>query len=1034
MRRGKVKKPSALVLESQLALNRYVCACFGFETTRDLLAEFKELRDETPGDSWHPVLNRIAERAHVKINPDTLRRYGVNILAHSERLKIGAGHSRNWKPHQYAALLLAEFYLHSWFEDADELRRKLNLFKSASADGSIRHLPDYETDDLSTLAFQSATGSGKTLIMHAHLLQYRHYAKQFGRAIDNIYLVTPDADMSAQHLRELRQSRIAARLFQKDAGAGLAATQPVQIIDIHKLGDQTKDVVVDVRELGTRNLVLVDEGHLGKAGDEAVTRQRRGKLAAEGFTLEYSATFNQIVEKEELLSHYSKCLLFDYSYRHFYRDGYGKDHSVANLADGLQDANQRAYQVGAMLVFYQQMKVHRQLGRYWADYNVTRPLWVMLGHTVTTATGKLSVKGRTDIIEIIRFLHWVLESRDEVEAEIESVLAGKAGLLSDTATSDWFAERLNWLNSQALAPAALYDDLCDHLFHGSGSLHVVYLTQGRGELHLKNSVNGEVFGVINVGAPAEVHKLLKEGDAGIDAYTHRDAGFADRLFSKVDAPDSPVNILIGARKFIAGWNSWRVSTMTLLNVGVSQGPQIIQMFGRGVRLKGLGLSLKRHRQLDAPPPEHSEELGLLETLNIFGLRADYMKKFKEMLGKEQIQPDMELFKIPVKTQLPDNVRLPMLRTKSGAAFETDGDRVKLSLANYQRSAKLDLYSKMQTVGEIDETLEDRAKQPYRFDAVVSLFDKPRIYRSLLAFKQERKMHNLELDAGFVDQLIGNNDWYQVYAPATAVRLGSMADVRTQENRFIDLACKLIEANWKNGVWNWEKENKEVGELQSDDGSLIKEYTIAVETEFLKVSESRQEVWRTLVDDIGELCEKMEERKVASLGLEIMVPSRHAYIPVIYQHDKSPVTVQPLPLNKGEKQTVEELMALVGKPPITDFELYLMRNASRSGTGFYGKDAYYPDFICWLIGQDETHMIFLDPKGLVHGDHQAKIDLHHSIKDIEPQLNRSDLRLHSCILSVSEDMPANHNDGVYRLRENGDCLSQVLKDVLNNRRE
>ena len=1024
---SKNKRPSVLVLESQLALNRYVCACFGFETTQDLLAEFKDLRDETPGDTWHPVLNRIAERAGITLDPSTLRQYGVNIRAHSEQLRIGAGHLRNWKPHQYIALLLAEFYLHCWFEDTDELCRKLNLFKNVG--DSIRHLPDYATGDLATLAFQSATGSGKTLIMHAHLLQYRHYAKRYGRTIDNIYLVTPDADMSVQHLRELRQSRIAAGLFRKDASTGFAGLQPVQIIDIHKLGDQTKDVVVDVRELGTRNLVLVDEGHLGKAGTEAVTRQRRGKLAADGFTLEYSATFNQIVEKEELLSHYSKCLLFDYSYRHFYRDGYGKDHSVANLAAGLQDANQRAYQVGAMLAFYQQTKVYEQLGRNWADYNITRPLWVMLGHTVTTAMGKLSVKGRTDIIEIIRFLHWVLDRREEVEARIAAVLSGDAGLLADTG-GDWFAERLRWLKTQALTPVEMYDDLCQKLFHGVGSLHVVYLTQGQGELHLKSSENGEVFGVINVGAPAEVHKLLKEGDVGIDAYTHREAGFAERLFSNVDAPDSPVNILIGARKFIAGWNSWRVSTMTLLNVGVGQGPQIIQMFGRGVRLKGLGFSLKRHKQLDTPPPEHSPELGLLETLNIFGLRADYMKKFKEMLGKEQIGSDMELLQIPVKSQLPGDIRLPMLRTKSGAAFETDGDSVKLSLANYRRSVKLDLYSKMQTVGGGEEASEDPDKRRCRFDDHIALFDKSRIYRSLLAFKQRRKMHNLELDAGFVDQLIDNNDWYELLAPPAAVRLRSMADVRTQENRFIDLACKLIEANWKNGVWDWEKANKEIEELQPADASLIKEYTVAVESEFLKVSEGRQADWRTLVDDIDDLCEKMESHKLASLGLEILTPSRHAYIPVIYQHENSPVTVKPLPLNKGEKQTVEQLTALIGKPPITDFELYLLRNASRSGTGFYGKDAYYPDFICWLIGKDETHMIFLDPKGLVHGDNQAKIELHKSIKDIEQHLDRPEMRLHSYILSVSEDVQTNHEEGVYRLEANGDALKQVLEDVLS----
>ena len=117
------------------------------------------------------------------------------------------------------------------------------------------------------------------------------------------------------------------------------------------------------------------------------------------------------------------------------------------------------------------------------------------------------------------------------------------------------------------------------------------------------------------------------------------------------------------------------------------------------------------------------------------------------------------------------------------------------------------------------------------------------------------MHNLDLSFGFLDQLMGNNDWYQMYAPESAVQLRSISDVKTQENRFIDLACRLIEANWKIGVWNWEKENKEIVELKSDDASIIKEYTVAVETEFLKVSESRQEEWWTLVDDIDELCEK-----------------------------------------------------------------------------------------------------------------------------------------------------------------------------------
>ena len=77
-------------------------------------------------------------------------------------------------------------------------------------------MPDYEPDDLRTLAFQSATGSGKTLLMHAHILQYRHYLRRAGGRLNNVVLVTPNEQMSAQHERELRESGLAARLFIRE--------------------------------------------------------------------------------------------------------------------------------------------------------------------------------------------------------------------------------------------------------------------------------------------------------------------------------------------------------------------------------------------------------------------------------------------------------------------------------------------------------------------------------------------------------------------------------------------------------------------------------------------------------------------------------------------------------------------------------------------------------------------------------------------------------------------------------------------------
>ena len=45
------------------------------------------------------------------------------------------------------------------------------------------------------------------------------------------------------------------------------------------------------------------------------------------FTFEYSATFGQIITNRtaDLLNEYGKTIIFDYSYRYFYSDGYGKD-------------------------------------------------------------------------------------------------------------------------------------------------------------------------------------------------------------------------------------------------------------------------------------------------------------------------------------------------------------------------------------------------------------------------------------------------------------------------------------------------------------------------------------------------------------------------------------------------------------------------------------------------------------------------------------------------------------------------------------
>ena len=96
-----------------------------------------------------------------------------------------------------------------------------------------------------------------------------------------------------------------------------------------------------------------------------------------------------------------------------------------------------------------------------------------------------------------------------------------------------------------------------------------------------------------------------------------------------------MHLLIVSKKFTEGWSSWRVSTMGLMNVGKGEGAQIIQLFGRGVRLKGHNLSLKRSGKTQLPVDvERPKHIDVLETLGIFGIQADYMAQFRDFLDEE----------------------------------------------------------------------------------------------------------------------------------------------------------------------------------------------------------------------------------------------------------------------------------------------------------------------------------------------------------------------------------------------------------------
>ena len=336
------------------------------------------------------------------ISENDLRRYDLNIVKHwqqiTEHRNNAEGHILKLKYFQYLSLLFTEIYLDFYFNRPNELLNQLNeqLVLLKENDNAFPDFDLYELSDLNKLAFWNATGSGKTLLMHVNILQYQHYQKNKDLTV---FVITPNEGLSEQHLVEFTASSLPATLFDKNKpfqGTGLF--NDIQIMDINKLADKDGELTVAVdRFLDLNKLVLVDEGHRGSSGDQWIAR--RQKLIGDGFAFEYSATFGQavkdgktvkdclfdvqkkigkangiskktdvqkiptsFVDKQEakqkaVFETYAKCVLFDYSYKFFYADGYGKEFSILNMKAedyGVAD-NDRKYIVASLLSFYQQL-------------------------------------------------------------------------------------------------------------------------------------------------------------------------------------------------------------------------------------------------------------------------------------------------------------------------------------------------------------------------------------------------------------------------------------------------------------------------------------------------------------------------------------------------------------------------------------------------------------------------------------------------------------------------------------------------------
>lgn len=973
------------LLQNRLPLFRFFCAQLGaadgFKTLRGWLKDVRQ----GYGDDGHSFFHdTLAAQAGLHLPPDTLAAYDLRIKGYVERLNSGRSPHVQLLYFQWLAALFSEWFLDRYFGDAEALRAELNRWLNDNL--HVAQGVHFEPDDLTKVAFWMATGSGKTLLLHINLWQAQHYAARAGRRFDNVLLVTPNEGLSRQHLEELAKSGIPARRYGESAGGLFGVEQPVTVIEITKLTENKRGggLSVDVEAFGPNNLLFVDEGHRGASGE--TWRALRARVAERGFTFEYSATFGQIVngaspdeKRRVLLEEYSRAILFDYSYPHFYEDGYGKDYWVLNVRDETDTFNEWML-LANLLAFFEQVLVFAEHGEALRPYAIERPLWVFVGHSVTGGKTREDQVSLTDVEQIVAFFDKFLRQPTTWAKRLEKLLGGQSGL-RDAHNEDLFQARFGYVRQKGWSDEKLYQRIVRDVFHGRAgeTLRAATLKAGQGEIGLRVGMEQPYFGVINIGDVPGLMKLLEAGRITCE----EDTVHPTSLFDEINAPHSPVNVLIGARKFMEGWDSFRVASMGLMNIGRGEGSQIIQLFGRGVRLHGKGQSLKRSSALEAgaaPKP-----LRLLETLNIFGVRANYMQRFREELQKEGIEIDLEVVEVPIRRQEEFLKRgLQVLRLPEGADFTRsqsvvaepcDSVRVTLDLR-----PRVQLIASDSDAGQAERAGgEDRAAELRRLAA---LFEWERLYLDALEFKRVAGMANLAFTPASLRRIFEQGR-FELYCTQDQLGVNGLGDLRKAEEIAAAVLRKYLAKLHSQASQAWEQANLRLGDLTGDDPNVNwRRYEVRAKREFA-------EAIRALVKEANKL---YQEDWVQFPRIKF---DRHLYEPLLAYDERERYDSTPPALNEGETRFVRDLREWLQRHPeaVAGKEVFLLRNLSRGyGLSFFSPkdgEAFYPDFILWVLEKKHQTIVFIDPHGLgrARGLSDPKIQLHRRLVEMQPALQK-----------------------------------------------
>jgi type III restriction enzyme len=817
---------------------------------------------------------------------------------------------------------------------------------------------------INRLGFWMATGSGKTLVIVKLIELLWRLARLEEIPGHNILVLTHRDDLLGQlrsHVDEFNAARHGLHIRLEELrnysqvrrfGGSLFRHNEVTVFTYRSdnLSDVQKEKIVNYRNYDNdgRWYVLLDEAHKGDK-EESKRQHIYSILARNGFLFNFSATFTD--ERDQVTTAY------DFNLARFIQAGYGKHISILtqeNRAfrpdeDYSDEEKQKVVLKALLLLTYAQRSYGRLPGGWYH-----RPLLLTLVNSVNVKDSDLKLFFR----QLARIGKGQI-SQDvwqQVKEELRLELASRPELLF---------ERQRFLLDEELFQSLQIGDLLACVFNvdagaaaaaaGGGEIEALVRPSNRQEIALSLKAADRPFALIKIG---DISGWLKEELSG---YTVVEGYGNDSFFQRLNADDSPINILLGSRSFYEGWDSNRPNVITFINIGVGLDARkfILQAVGRGVRVEPLPGQRRRLAALYNAgqisetqfTAAHGQALPL-ETVFILGTNRQALHTVIEQMDQQGGKDASETLALAVNAAAQGRTLLiPTYRSadhrlveeRSPRKFEIAADELARlqSYAAHLADQRLLVTTYRATPAET-QLLQRCLAEPVRYFRT----DTTRRYGSMdvLVPRLLRYFHIIPRE---MDGLKTLEDEIRHFQHIT-VLLKPMADALRHEIANVSL----------------------FPQRQQREAQLREQFA------------SQQLSFDDLLVETAAL--NQIRASAAVNALEVRYVANHYYVPVILANDQKIDYIQHIIRAESEVRFVRQLEAYAQSAgnALDRFDWWLFSKLDETldtvYLPYYDPEAnrireFKPDFVFWLQRGTDYHVVFVDPKGTKISDYQRKVD-------------------------------------------------------------